>query len=135
MRASPRRTRGPDAPPAPPQFLTFCSFTWQLVVWALAVLTDVVRAPSRSRALSRARAARRRARATPRRALTPAPQATLLRRAGGAGCKLSAFLDDAACAALPIATSVTLLYYALLTANPGFVEEPCVTPHMLPMRH
>jgi len=53
-------------------------------------------------------------------------QATLLRRAGGAGCTLSAALDDAACAALPIATAVTMLYYALLTANPGFVEEPCV---------
>ena len=55
-----------------------------------------------------------------------ATQATLLRRAGGAGCALSAALDDAACAALPIATAVTMLYYALLTANPGFVEEPCV---------
>lgn len=54
-----RGTR-PDAVPRPnarshararPQFLTFCSFTWQLVVWTLAVVTDVVRA--RRRRLSR----------------------------------------------------------------------------------
>ena len=127
---------------AAPQFLTFCSFTCQVLVWTLAVVTDVVRplrpkhrvplpAPPRcplSCIAPRTHASRN----TPR-------QATLLRRAGGAGCRLSAAVDDAACAALPIATAVTMLYYALLTANPAFVEEPCVPSisqgmHVFPVR-
>jgi hypothetical protein len=39
---------------------------------------------------------------------------------------LAVLVDDAACAALPLATVVTMLYYGLLFANPRFVEEECV---------
>jgi hypothetical protein len=47
------------------------------------------------------------------------------RRAGGFARALAAASDDAACAALPLATVVTCLYYGLLFTNPRLVEEEC----------
>jgi hypothetical protein len=40
--------------------------------------------------------------------------------------RLRTLADDAACAVLPLATVVTLLYYGLLFSNPRLVEDMCV---------
>ena len=72
------------------RYLTFCTFTAQLLLWAAAVVVDV-RPTKRSLAL----------------------------------------VDDAACAILPVAATVTVLFYTLLFLDPLSVVEPGRRPEWL----
>ena len=66
----------------------------------------------------------------------PSGQVKLLQRSDPAARRLTQLVDDWACALVPLASSVTVLFYALLTANPTLVVESALRPEWLsPVMH
>ena len=63
-------------------------------------------------------------------------QVKLLHRSDPAARRLTQLVDDWACALVPLASSVTVLFNALLTANPTLVVESALRPEWLsPVMH
>jgi hypothetical protein len=56
-------------------------------------------------------------------------QLALLRHTGPRQAAFVAAVDDWACALVPTASSVSLLFYGLLFQDPRFVVEACVHQH------
>lgn len=105
------------------QYLTFCGFMAQLLLWPFAIVEDLVREESCTDFLAVGHTSLTRA---VRVSFLTRVQLLLARHSGPRYTAFVAAVDDWACALVPTASSVTLLFYGLLFQDPRLVVEACV---------
>ena len=132
---------GPPPPPPPPpphththaRYLTFCSYTLQMLQLLVCCLAHVARVGAGQAGVCLVVAGRmggacRAARALAHQAAVPHPPACLPARAqeGKRRRRLAALADTLSCAAFSLANTVTAMFYAIESSTKGLVEGGAV---------